>query len=115
MSANATPNITTRITPRRTNGTARLVSSAMNPPATDPPSIAVPDTICPRANTDSTVPVNPVAVSASTNHASTAPEKNVKPRPSSIDAAAHAQNGPSISQSPTYKSVEPASVTVPSR
>ena len=32
-------------------------------------------------------------VSASTSHASTAPEKNVKPRPSPNDASAHAQNG----------------------
>ena len=45
--------------------------------------------------------MNPVAASASTSHASTAPEKNVKPRPISIDTIAHAQNGASICQSRT--------------
>jgi len=93
----------------------RLIRAAMNPPATDPPSIAMPETICPRAKTDSTLPVKPVAASASISHASTAPEKNVKPSPSSIDATAHAQNGASISHSPTYSNVETANVTVPSR
>ena len=43
-------------------------------------------------------PVNAVAVSASTSHASTAPEKNVKPRPIRIETSAHAQNGASICQ-----------------
>ena len=115
MSRNAAANITSRTRPRRTNGTARLVSSAMNPPATEPPSIATPDTICPRAKTDSTEPVKPVAVSASTSHASTAPEKNVKPSPSRIEAIAHCQNGASIFHRSTYSSVDAASVTVPSR
>ena len=45
MSRNATTNITTRIAPRNTKGTARLVCAAMNPPATEPPSIALPETI----------------------------------------------------------------------
>jgi hypothetical protein len=42
-----------------------------------------------------------VARSASTSQASVAPEKNVKPSPSSTDDAAQAQNGPSICQSQT--------------
>ena len=45
MSRNAATNITTRIAPRSTKGTARLVCAAMNPPATEPPSIALPETI----------------------------------------------------------------------
>ena len=73
----------------------------MKPPATDPVSIAAPDTIWPRPNTASSSPVKPVAASASTSHASTAPEKNVNPRPSSSDATAHSQNGASICQSRT--------------
>ena len=101
MSRNATANITMRISPRSTNGTARLHCSAMKPPATDPPSIAAPDTTCPRPNTDSTEPVKPVAVSASTSHASTAPEKNVKPRPISTETTAHAQNVASICHNTT--------------
>ena len=36
--------------------------------------------------------MNPVAFSASTSHASTAPEKKVKPSPNSIETIAHAQN-----------------------
>jgi hypothetical protein len=59
--------------------------------------------------------VKPVAVSASTSHASTAPEKKVKPRPISTETTAHAQNGASICQSNTYSSVEAESVIVPSR
>ena len=45
--------------------------------------------------------MNPVACSASTSQASTAPEKKVKPRPSSSETSAHAQNGPSICHSIT--------------
>ena len=40
MSLNATTNITIRMRPRSTKGTPRLVCSAMNPPATEPVSIA---------------------------------------------------------------------------
>ena len=98
MSLNATPNITIRTTPRRTNGTPRLVCSAISPPATEPVSIPTPVTIWPRPNTVSICPVNPVAVSASTSQASTAPEKKVNPRPRSIEATAHSQNGASICQ-----------------
>ena len=58
-------------------------------------------TIWPRPKTDSRLPVNPVAASASTSHASTAPEKKVKPRPSSIETTAHAQNGASTCQRTT--------------
>jgi hypothetical protein len=59
--------------------------------------------------------VNPVAVSASTSHASTAPEKNVNPRPISRETTAHCQNGASTCHSSTYSSVEAVSVRVPSR
>ena len=45
--------------------------------------------------------MKPVAVSASTSHASTAPEKNVNPSPSSIDTIAHSQNDASICHSST--------------
>ena len=45
--------------------------------------------------------MKPVAVSASTSHASTAPEKNVNPSPIRIETTAHAQNGASICQSRT--------------
>src|SRR5207248_11046035 len=54
-------------------------------------------------------------LSASTSHAATAPEKNVKPRPISTETTAHCQNGAWIRQSKTYSSVDAASVTVPSR
>ena len=37
---------------RRRNGTPREVSCAMNPPSTEPPSMAAPATICPRPRTD---------------------------------------------------------------
>ena len=73
----------------------------MKPPATEPVSIAAPVTIWPRPNTDSIAPVKPVAASASTSHASTAPEKNVKPRPISSETIAHCQNGASICHSST--------------
>ena len=72
-------------------------------------------TIWPLPKTDSRLPSKPVAVSASTSHASTAPEKNVNPRPSSIETIAQAQNCASSCQSSTYSSVVTASVTVPSR
>ena len=63
--------------------------------------MAAPDTIWPRPNTVSSSPSNPVAASASTSQASTAPEKNVKPRPSRIDTPAHSQNGASTCHSST--------------
>ena len=37
--------------------------------------------------------MKPVAASASTSHASVAPEKNVNPSPSRIEAIAQPQNG----------------------
>jgi hypothetical protein len=101
MSRNATPNITPRMTPRSTNGAPRLTCSARKPPATEPVSIATPLTTWPRPKTDSSAPSNPVAPSASTSHASTAPEKNVKPRPMSSETAAHAPNGAAICHSRT--------------
>jgi hypothetical protein len=45
--------------------------------------------------------VKPVAFSASTSHASTAPEKKVNPRPRPSETTAHAQKGAVISQSRT--------------
>src|SRR3989449_1050883 len=115
MSLNATTNIATRMRPRRTKGIPRFVSWAINPPATEPVSIATPVTTWPRPKTDSSSPVKPVALSASTSHASTAPEKNVNPRPISMETTAHCQNGAWIRQSSTYSRVDVASVTVPSR
>jgi hypothetical protein len=73
----------------------------MYPPATEPTSIAAPATIWPLPKTDSSSPSKPVALSASTSHASTAPEKNVKPRPSPTETSAHAQNAASHCQSST--------------
>ena len=82
ISRNATTNITARTAARRTNGAPRLTSCASTPPPSEPVSIATPPTICPRPKTSSSAPSKPVASSASTSHASTAPEKNVKPSPS---------------------------------
>ena len=96
MSRQATTNITASTPARTRNGTPRLVAWAISPPATEPVSIAIPETIWPRPNTDSRSPSNPVAASASTSHASTAPEKKVNPSPSRIEAPAHCQNGASI-------------------
>ena len=64
------------------------------PPATEPVSIATPSTISAFGeHRVERTPVNPLAFSASTSHACTAPEKNVKPSPSRADATAQAQNG----------------------
>ncbi len=57
--------------------------------------MATPSIACPLANTGSSGPSYPVKRSASTSHASTAPEKNVKPSPITTDTAAQAQNGAS--------------------
>ena len=73
-----------------------MVTWARKPPAIEPKSIATPLTVCPRPNTDSKLPGKSVAVRASTSQASTAPEKNVKPRPINTEAIAHIQNGASI-------------------
>ena len=59
-----------------------------------PVSMPAPSAIWPRAKADSSVPWYPVARSPSTSHASVAPEKNVKPRPSRIEETAQPQNGP---------------------
>ena len=63
--------------------------------------MAAPETTCPRPSTDSIEPSKPVAFSASTSHASTAPEKNVNPRPSSNETTAQVQNGVASCQSST--------------
>ena len=73
----------------------------MKPPATEPLSIPTPVTIWPRPKTVSSWPVKLVAVSASTSQASTAPEKKVKPRPSSSETIAQSQKLASICHSPT--------------
>ena len=78
---------------RTTNGTPRLVAWAITPPSTEPANIAIPVTTSPRPNTASRLPVYPVDVSASTSQASTAPEKKVKPSPSSTDTIAHQTKG----------------------
>ena len=48
ISLNATTNMTSSTATRRRNGTPSDVAWAITPPATEPPSIAAPDTICPR-------------------------------------------------------------------
>ncbi len=101
MSRKATTNITASTAARSRNGTPRSVTWAITPPATEPVSIATPETICPRPKTVSSSPVKPVAASASTSQASTAPEKKVNPSPSSIEASAHSQKGASICQRST--------------
>jgi hypothetical protein len=55
--------------------------------------MAAPATIWPLANTDSRLPLKPVNLRASTSQASVAPEKKVKPSPSSTEVAAQAQKG----------------------
>jgi hypothetical protein len=100
---------------RSRNGMPRLVSWARNPPATEPTSIAAPLTTWPRPNTLSSVPSKPAAVSASTSHASVAPEKNVNPSPGMSETATHCQNGASAHHRRTYSAVATASVSVPSR
>src|SRR5262245_61927081 len=91
ISRNAAANVAASTTTLTTYGKPRLVTCARYPPATEPESIATPSTIDPLAKTESSRPVNPLAVSASTSQASTAPEKNVNPRPSSMETSAHAQ------------------------
>jgi hypothetical protein len=88
--------MTSRTPTRTRNGTPSDVTCAITPPATEPPSIAAPPTIWPRPNTASSSPTKPECVSASTSHASTAPEKNVKPRPIRIETSAHAQNAAEV-------------------
>ncbi len=88
MNRNATTRVTPSIAARRRKGTPRSVTWATTPPRTEPTSIAAPLTVWARPKTDSRPPANSVACSASTSHASVAPEKNVKPRPSRIEASA---------------------------
>ena len=106
MKRKATTSVTPRNAARSRYGTPRSVSWATTPPGTEPTSIAAPPTACARPNTDSRCPVKPVAASASTSHASVAPEKNVKPRPSRIDASAQPTNGASVCHMYRYSSVE---------
>ncbi len=68
----------------------------MNPPVTDPPSMATPVVTWPLAKTDSRSPSKPLWSRASTSQASTAPEKNVKPSPMVTEATAQPQKGASI-------------------
>ena len=98
----AKTNMSTSIPARSRNGTPRFVAWAMTPPSTEPANIAMPVTMSPRPKTASRLPVYPVEVSASTSHASTAPEKKVKPSPSSTDTIAHQTKGACQSQSSQY-------------
>jgi hypothetical protein len=75
----------------------------------------MPLTTIPFENTGSRSPRNPLACRASTSHASTAPEKNVNPSPSSTDASAHAQNGALHTHMSQYSTVAAASTAVPIR
>ena len=59
--------------------------------------------------------MNPLALSASTSHASVAPEKNVNPRPSRIEAMAQPQIGAWVSHIRRYKRVETNRVPAPNR
>ena len=111
----ATSKVTPRIPALTMYGTARLVAWARYPPATVPTSIAPPPTTCARANTDSSGPVYPLALSASTNHASVAPEKKVNPRPRRIEAIAQPQSGAWVSHIRRYKRVETNRVPAPNR
>ena len=56
MTLKATTNITARTTARSTKGKPMLTTSARTPPATDPVSIAAPETIWPRPKTVSSSP-----------------------------------------------------------
>ena len=93
---NATTNIDQEHADAQQERHAEFVACAITPPATEPPNIAAPPTIWPRPNTDSRPPSYRRASSASTSHASTAPEKKVKPSPSSTERTAHAQNGATL-------------------
>ena len=99
MSQKATANMTSSTPTRSRNGTPRLVACAITPPATEPASIATPDTISPRPSTVSSPPSYPEKRNASTSQASTAPEKKVKPSPSRTDTTAHDQKGAESCQS----------------
>ena len=78
-------NISSRIAARATNGKPRLISWARKPPPTEPMSVPTPPTTWARPRTASSWPCIRSPLSASTSHASVAPEKNVKPRPSRRD------------------------------
>ena len=93
MNSKAITRVTPSIAARTRYGTPRSDTWAMTPPATDPTSIAAPPTVWARPKIDSRLPLKPVAVSASTSHASVAPEKNVNPRPSRIEASAQPSSG----------------------
>ena len=95
MSRNATTNMIKRMATRNRNGTPSVVAWAMIPPRTDPPNMAAPDTIWPRPRTVSSPPSYSAKCSASTSHASTAPEKKVNPSPINTETIAHSQKGAS--------------------
>src|SRR6478609_10188237 len=111
----ATTNIASSSPTRTRKGAPRLLSCATTPPSTEPTSIALPLKICERPKTVSRLPLYPTALSASTSHASTAPEKKVKPSPSSTETTAHAQKGECQTHSIQYMAVVTASVIVPIR
>ena len=114
MKRNAITRVTPSIAARRMYGRPRSAAWATSPPPTDPTSIAAPPTVWARPKIDSRFPSKSVAWSASTSHASVAPEKNVNPRPRSIDASAQPQNGARSSHITRYRSVDNSSVAAPS-
>ena len=113
---NANTNVTRQDdSARRMYGTPRFVACATGRRRPSRRASRTPSTISPLANTDSSrPPSNPLAVSASTSHASTAPEKNVKPSPRKAEAIAHAQNGAETATSGGRAASTTASVNVPS-
>ena len=115
MNRKAMRNVTPSSTARIRYGTPRLVAWAMKPPSTDPVSIATPETTCALAKTDSSVPAKPLARSASTSHASVAPEKKVNPSPSRIEAIAHPRRPARTCHMTRYRRVAASSVAAPSR
>jgi hypothetical protein len=57
MNHHATPSVTPSIAARTMYGTPRFVACAMNPPPTDPASIATPPTTCALPKTGSRSPL----------------------------------------------------------
>src|SRR5215813_426199 len=74
-----------------------------------------PSAIFPLAKAASSVPAYRVACRPSTSHASVAPEKKVKPRPSRTEESAQVQNEPWIRHKKRYSTVDTRSVAAPSR
>ena len=110
MSTAATTNMTSRMPARTRSGTPRFESCDDSAEHRTGEHRHVAATITARPKTASRLPRYPVAWRASTSHASTAPEKKVKPSPSRTDTIARAQNGDCHTQSSQYITVVTASV-----